>query len=116
MTSALEKLTALYSNHGPRIAALFKASIGLLGQQELTALIIHRALFTTICHAFFLLSCGMMTFDWHRGWGVFLMVVMVLVIYPYSFFLPYAHARETDLVFLCGYHRSQHSAGRSRTA
>ena len=86
MTSALEKLTVLYSNHGPRISALFKASIGLLGQQQLTSLIINRAMFTLLCHVLFLLSCGMMSFDWHRGWGIFLMVVMVLGVYPYSLF------------------------------
>lgn len=70
---------------GKNIGNLFVSSFQLLGNEETVSLMTARLVFTVICHLLTLFVLFSLTYDYHAGWGILCLFVLLLCIYPYSF-------------------------------
>jgi hypothetical protein len=82
----IKKLAAMLGEKGQQILGLLHTSFSLLGREELRSLLTKRLIFSLICHGITLVAITTLVFKSHEGFGMFLLFVLVLVIYPYSFF------------------------------
>jgi len=78
-------LETLFGEKGKGMENLFISSFRLLGGDEIKSLILSRFIFTISCHLLFLFSIFSITYGYHRGLGILLFILLLLIAYPYSF-------------------------------
>lgn len=86
LESLLEKLRFAFGPKAQMVVSMMKSSFRLLGDDEIRQLLVARLVFALACHIVVLLGVSLITFNVFVGWGVVLLLLSVLVLYPYSFF------------------------------
>ena len=86
----------LFGQKAQRITSLFSQSFRLLGEENVRTLLLQRVLFSLTVHGLAIVGLAMVCFHLHAGLGWLLLVLLLAVIYPYSFFYHIrARARQT---------------------